>query len=55
MLGRWETARQTGDSFINYSNVCLDGEKQQDRLAAESYSTEMSAGGKQRSKLKTVS
>ena len=35
--------RQGGDGVIKYSNVCLDGEKQQDRLKAESYSTEIYA------------
>ena len=37
MLRRRETATQAGDSVINYTNVCLDGEKQQGRLETVSY------------------
>ena len=33
--------RQAGDSVVKYTDVCLDGEKQQGRLEAGSYSTEI--------------
>ena len=35
--------RHAGDSVIEYTNVCLDGEKQQGRLEVESYNTDMYA------------